>query len=189
MTKLADTEKNDRAERVTFQANLTSGVRSMLSDYSKVRRQQAEDARKERQSLLLEIRNQVSDLRQATAKAKDELCKHKGQATVKPVVAAAAPKVAAVVKPVVAAAPKATATVKPVVAAAAPKATVAVKPVIAAAAPKVAAAEKPAAAAPKVKAAKKIVGAAAPKRKQSIDWLREAVVMPAPKKVKAGKKR
>ena len=69
MNKLADMEKKDREERMAFQANLTSDVRSMLADFSKARSNMARIARDERKAFLLEIKNQVTNLR----KQKDEL--------------------------------------------------------------------------------------------------------------------
>jgi hypothetical protein len=66
MSKLAEVEKQDRAERITFQANLTSDVRSMLAEFSKARRDMARKAMEMRKALLLDIRQQVTDLRKLT---------------------------------------------------------------------------------------------------------------------------
>ncbi len=67
MKKLAEAEKKHCAKRVAFQTNLTVEVKSMLTEFSKTRRELARIASEERRALLLEIRKQVAGLRTLTS--------------------------------------------------------------------------------------------------------------------------
>ena len=158
MSKLADVGKKDRDERVAYQSTLAVDVMSLLADFSKVRRQQAQKASDDRKAALLAIKNRVAALRQVTQQVNASVCVCKAKAA-QP---CTAPK--AVVVPV---APKADV----------PKVKIALPPVVA----KVVVAPAPKAAvvpvAPKVET---------PKVKIALPpVVTKAVVAPAPKAVVA----
>lgn len=68
MGKQADGVNYDHEEGMAFRSSLASDVRSMLADYSRTRKDEAEKARDERRAFLRALRNQVMDLNAETRK-------------------------------------------------------------------------------------------------------------------------
>lgn len=72
MSKPADAQKKDREELIAFKSSLAHSVRSMLDDFSRVRKNQVEKARNERRAVLLEIKNQVAGMHKGLSQDKGE---------------------------------------------------------------------------------------------------------------------
>ncbi|HWR11658.1 MAG TPA: hypothetical protein VN445_07545 [Rectinemataceae bacterium] len=92
MSKPADAKKKDREELIAFKSNLAHSVRSMLDDFSRVRKNQVEKARNERRAVLLEIKNQVAGMHNGLSQEKGEEKAEKAENEIVPgIVATEAP--------------------------------------------------------------------------------------------------
>jgi len=72
MKNPAEGQKSDGTELADYRSNLARSVRSMLDEFSRARKSQVEMARNERRAALLEIRNQVTDIRNGSSRASEE---------------------------------------------------------------------------------------------------------------------
>jgi len=73
MKKGSDVEINEHDDRIPFKSNLAQDVRSMLAEFSRNRRDQAEKSRIERKAFILDIKDQVASLCKVTPKEKEEV--------------------------------------------------------------------------------------------------------------------
>ena len=73
MKKGLDPEMEEHDDRITFKSDLAHDVQSMLAEFSRDRKDQAEKSRIERKAFIFDIKDQVARLRKSMPKEEEEV--------------------------------------------------------------------------------------------------------------------